>query len=59
MRAEERKNHGARVEAGWGKRRERRLRAMARSSAGIKGKVEGGRPALGAMRRMTDQVSAK
>jgi len=42
--------------------RERRLRAMARSSAGIKGKVEGGRPgrpALGAMRRITDQVSAK
>ena len=39
--------------------RERRLRAMARSSAGIKGKVEGGRLALGAMRRMTDQVSVK
>jgi hypothetical protein len=38
---------------------ERRLRAMARSSIGVNGKVEGGRPALGAIRRMTDQVSAK
>jgi hypothetical protein len=40
-------------------KRERKLRAMARSSAGIKGKVEGGRPALGAMRRMTDHVSVR
>ena len=39
--------------------REKRLRAMAKSRAGIKGKVEGGGPALGAMSRMTDHVSVR
>ena len=35
IRAEERKNHGARVEAGWGKRRERRVRIRARSQGAV------------------------
>jgi hypothetical protein len=35
MRAEERKNHGARVLAGWGKRRERRVMVAARNQGAV------------------------
>jgi hypothetical protein len=39
--------------------RERRLRKVAMRRAGRKGREVGGRPAWGAMRRITDQVSAR
>jgi len=35
MRAEERKNQGASVEAGWGNRRERRVMKVARSQGAV------------------------
>jgi len=35
MRAEERKNHGARVQAGWGKRRERRVMKVASNQGAV------------------------
>jgi hypothetical protein len=39
--------------------RERRLRKVAMRRAGRKGREVGGRPAWGAMRRITDQVSGR
>jgi len=43
----------------WTDGRDRKLRRAAMMSAGRNGNPSGGRPALGAMRRMTDQVSFK
>jgi len=62
MRAEERKNHGARVEAGWGKRRERRVMVAARNQGAVCFRRTGiresrGRMGMDRMKKMGDPLS--
>jgi hypothetical protein len=62
MRAEERKNHGARVEAGWGKRRERRVMKATRNQGAVCLRRTGigesrGRMGRDRMKKMGDPLS--
>jgi hypothetical protein len=62
MRAEERKNHGARVEAGLGKRRERRVIQAARNQGAVCFRRTGiresrGRMGMDRMKKMGDPLS--
>ena len=62
MRAEERKNHGARVQAGWGKRRERRVIKAARNQGAVCFRRTGiresrGRMGMDRMKKMGDPLS--
>jgi hypothetical protein len=51
MRAEERKNHGARVLAGWGKKRHRRVIKAARNQGAVCFRRTGIRKSRGRMGR--------
>ena len=62
MRAEERKNQGARVQAGWGKRRERRVTKAARNQGAVclrRTGIEESRGRMGRdrMKKMGDPLS--